>query len=260
MNAHFDKIDDSLAHIKENLSNHPLYSHLETVEDIRVFAGQHAFAVWDFMSLLKALQIELTCTRSPWTPSGNGKIVRFINEIVWAEESDVLDDGTVMSHYEMYIDAMKDLGADTRQIEYFVARVADGDSPGEALEHVEIHEYTKKFVKTTFDIIARNKAHEIAAAFTFGREDLIPDMFIQILRKANKDGLNTAKFTYYLERHIELDGDEHGPLALKMINELCGDDILKWQEVETTAIKCLEARYELWAAAQNMIINNRIQH
>ena len=79
----------------------------------------HVYAVWDFMSLLKALQIELTCTTLPWKPVGDTKIRRLINSIVLEEESDVDADGNPSSHYEMYLDAMIECGADTKKIESF---------------------------------------------------------------------------------------------------------------------------------------------
>ena len=147
-------------------------------------------------------------------------------------------DGNPASHYEMYLDAMKQCKANTIPIEDFVSRV-DAENIPVFVSGVDV------FLKTTFNIIESGKAHKIAAAFTFGREDLIPDMFTAMVDKYNTKN-NLDKFVYYLERHIELDGGEHGPLALQLITDLCGDDKQKWQEVEQTAKDCLVARKELW--------------
>ena len=198
----------------------------------------HVYAVWDFMSLLKALQSLLTCTTSPWKPVGDGKIRQLVNSIVLEEESDVDKENNPLSHYEMYIDAMKQCGANTSAIESFVSNVSTTNIPS-------VNDGVDAFLKTTFDVIESNETHKIASAFTFGREDLIPDMFTAIVNEYNTEN-NLDKFVYYLERHIELDGGEHGPLALELISNLCGDDDDKWREVEETAIACLVARKKLW--------------
>ena len=67
----------------------------------------------------------------------------------------------------------------------------------------------------------------------------------KIVKEYNTDN-KLDKFVYYLERHIELDGGEHGPLALQLISDLCRDDDQKWNEVESTAINSLIARKKLW--------------
>ena len=190
------------------------------------------------MSLLKGLQIELTCTTLPWKPIGNTKIRRLINSIVLEEESDVDSAGNPSSHYEMYLDAMKECGANTNEIDKFVNSVSDLNLP-------KVNTAIDSFLATTFDILNSGEAHKIAAAFTFGREDLIPDMFTAIVNDLSKEH-KLDKFIYYLERHIELDGGEHGPLALELISNLCEGDKQKWKEVEETAIACLVARKELW--------------
>jgi hypothetical protein len=87
-----------------------LYAKVKTIEDLQSFLENHVFAVWDFMSLLKALQSKLTCTTTPWFATANPETRYLINEIVVAEESDLTIDGRRQSHYEMYIEAMKDWG------------------------------------------------------------------------------------------------------------------------------------------------------
>ena len=72
-------------------------------------------------------------------------------------------------------------------------------------------------------------------------------MFTAIVNDLNKEH-KLDKFVFYLERHIELDGGEHGPLALQLITDLCGEDEQKWEEVTQTAKDCLTARVQLWDA------------
>jgi hypothetical protein len=238
MNPKINILNSNLTKYRKEIVNHALYKKLNSVEDIAIMMEYHVYAVWDFMSLLKALQSLLTCTTSPWKPVGDGKIRQLVNSIVLEEESDVDKENNPLSHYEMYIDAMKQCGANTSAIESFVANVSATNIPS-------VNEGVDAFLKTTFDVIESNETHKIASAFTFGREDLIPDMFTAIVDEYNTEN-NLDKFVYYLERHIELDGGEHGPLALELISNLCGDDDDKWREVEETAIACLVARKKLW--------------
>ena len=238
MNPKINLLNSNLTKYREEIVNHALYKKLNSVKDIAVMMEHHVYAVWDFMSLLKALQSLLTCTSSPWKPVGDGKIRQLVNSIVLEEESDVDKENTPLSHYEMYIDAMKQCGANTSAIESFVSNVSTTNIPS-------VNDGVDAFLKTTFDVIESNETHKIASAFTFGREDLIPDMFTAIVNEYNTEN-NLDKFVYYLERHIELDGGEHGPLALELISNLCGDDDDKWREVEETAIACLVARKKLW--------------
>jgi hypothetical protein len=238
MNKNIQHINTQIAEYKKDVVNHPLYNQLNTIEDVQKLMEIHVYAVWDFMSLLKGLQIELTCTTLPWKPVGDTKIRRLINSIVLEEESDVDSAGNPSSHYEMYLEAMKECGANTNEIDKFVNSVSDLTLP-------KVNTAIDSFLATTFDILNSGEAHKIASAFTFGREDLIPDMFTAIVNDLSKEH-KLDKFVYYLERHIELDGGEHGPLALELISNLCGEDEQKWKEVEETAIACLVARKELW--------------
>ncbi len=228
------------------LLNHPLYKRIHTPEDLRVFMEHHVYAVWDFMSLLKALQRGLTCTSLPWKPVGSPETRYLINEIVLAEETDVNAQGQRVSHYEMYLDAMVKAGADTTAI----TAVVNADYRAETLADITSHlpESVQQFLQFTFDVIRGGKLHEIAAAFTFGREDLIPSMFTAIIGEIETHfpEQDLADFKYYFDRHIELDEDEHGPMALEMVSQLCGDDETKWQEVIAVSKRALAVRLVLW--------------
>lgn len=240
-------IEKELEPLRKELKEHALYASLKNIDDIKIFMESHVFAVWDFMSLLKALQQKLTCINLPWIPVVNSKTARFINEIVLCEETDENELGDPKSHFEMYTDAMQQTGADISEIANFISKLIDKKSINEALNTTSIIDEVKEFVKFTFDIINTSEPHIIASSFTFGREDVIPDMFFEIVKNTeNNESSNYSKLTYYLKRHIELDGDEHGPLSLKMIEELCGEDQQKWDDVLYYAKESLKKRINLW--------------
>jgi hypothetical protein len=249
-------INQSLSNQKNQLLNHSLYEKVKTIDDLNCFLENHIYAVWDFMSLLKALQNKLTCTTTPWVPIGNPEIRYLINEIVVAEETDLSLDGKRGSHFELYLDAMLQCGANINPINTFLENVNATQNIFVSIKQSDLHPNVKSFLDFTFRVIEEGKPHEIAAAFTFGREDLIPNMFTEILRnfQINFPETDLSKLIYYFERHIELDADEHGPMAMQMVTELCGDNETKWKEVNEVSIIALEKRIGLWDAIEEKIL------
>lgn len=229
---------------RQRLLDHPVYRSLRGLPDLKTFLCHHVFAVWDFMSLLKALQRRLTCIDEVWLPRGERSSRRLINEIVLGEESDLIDDAPI-SHFEMYLDAMRQIGANTADIETVVAQVRAGTDVEAALATAPTA--AREFSRTTFGIIRSESLPAIAAAFTLGREEIIPAMFLSLVNDLEQRGLaNTAILRDYLTRHIELDGDEHGPMAARLLAEVCGDDDANWSAAGAAAEQSLRARIGLW--------------
>ncbi|MCF6401910.1 DUF3050 domain-containing protein [Chitinophaga filiformis] len=238
-------IKGTIAPIRESIVQHPLYTEIQRIEDIRSFMQYHVFAVWDFMSLLKSLQRHLTCTDIPWVPKGNAATRYLINEIVTGEESDVAPDGTRVSHFELYLQAMEQAGADTSGISECLRQLQSGKSIASVSD--TLPPAVRSFVRYTFDLIATAPVHVQAAVFTFGREDLIPDMFLALVTDLDKQFPGQISlFKYYLERHIEVDGDHHSHLGMEMVQELCGNDPVKWEQAAQASKMALEQRNALW--------------
>lgn len=238
-------IEARIRPLRDRLATHGLYKALKTEQQLRVFMETHVFAVWDFMSLLKGLQSRLTCVSSPWVPTALPESRRFLNEIVLGEESDVYE-GRAISHFELYLEAMEQAGANTSAIRGLIAKLGSS-SVAEALESAAIPAGAKAFVQATFGLIDTGKVHAMAAAFTFGREDLIPEMFSALVRDLNQQSSGRfGTFLWYLERHIEVDGEDHGPLSLRMVADVCGSDERKWEEAAEAAEAALKARLALW--------------
>ncbi len=240
------KIQNHIQPLKEQLLNHRIYNSIQSIDHLNIFMQHHIFAVWDFMSLLKFLQINLTSVSLPWMPKGNPNVRRFINEIVLGEESDIYQDHSI-SHFELYMLAMKQCGTDTSQINNFLKYIHSGNSIEQALINSLVPDSAIRFVNSTFNFINNGKPHEVASAFTFGREDLIPDMFRALVNDLNRQFPDKVEiFKYYLDRHIEVDEGDHGPLAIQMIMEMCSNDMVKWEEVKRAAYSALKARISLW--------------
>lgn len=239
------EVQETLVKQQEILLNHPLYQALEDIDDIRIFQQYHVFAVWDFMSLLKALQKNITSVKTPWLPEYPASLRRLINEIVLEEETDTNLKGEYVSHYELYLEAMQEAGAHTEMIHRFIGEINTAGCFQENLHQLPVE--ICNFLKFTFGTIDTNELHRIASAFTFGREDLIPGMFKELVKdvESRYPGKLTT-YVYYLDRHIELDDGVHGPLAYKMIEMLCGNDEQKWLEVAETAKMALKQRIVLW--------------
>jgi hypothetical protein len=259
MSEQIKKLQQAIEPLRQQIINHKVYGLITSIDDLGIFMSHHIYAVWDFMSLLKALQQNLTCTTVPWFPVGSANTRYLINEIVTGEESDVDGEGTRKSHYEMYLYAMQQCGAEPAAFLNFIEALKNTGNISAAFNTLDVPVTVRGFVEHTFEIIKSGKAYLQAAVFTFGREDLIPNMFLSIVNDLNsKFPGQVSRFKYYLDRHIEVDGDHHSNLALEMTAELCGNDTGKWDEITAAAIIALQKRICLWDGIYEEILSSRV--
>jgi len=243
------------------LFQHPIYRSIKDTRQLQLFMENHAFAVWDFMTLLKALQINLTCVQIPWTPPKDSRISYFINSIVLGEESDDMatsDYKQALSHYNLYLKAMDEVGANSSAIKHLVNSIQNGTYWYNALQETRlkyprIPVNTFEFVEFTMNVVQKKDPVDIAAAFLYGREDPIPQMFQNLLTQLGFENINCPNLKKYLERHIEVDSDDHGPMGGMVIDLLCGNDSTKLESAQKTALEAINMRIKLWDGIYNIL-------
>ena len=248
---YIEQIDSALFTLRNKLKYHAVYSKMNLEEKVKIFMNTHIYCVWDFMNLVKRLQIHFTSVEVPWRPTTSIQtrmLRRLANEIVLEEETDELD-GQFISHFSYYVESIRQVqdGVISNNLTRFI-----NDISSDSVSYQEILnlEYLPKAIRNFLQITSNAAVHEniivTAAAFTFGREVMLPEIFTSILEEsgiANQPRL--SKFVNYLDRHIELDGDYHGFLSKKMVLKLVSNQE-EWDLVIKTAKIALEARVALW--------------
>jgi hypothetical protein len=252
--------DDHLRSLRAALLDHPIYTHVASVTGLTLFMEDHVFAVWDFMSLLKRLQQDLTCIKVPWFPADNAKAARLINDIVIGEETDVGPDGAYVSHLALYLRAMRDIGASTRLFEKFRSLAFVGVPVEIALTQIGAPRHVQAFVAHSMALANSGSTEEVLASFFYGREDIIPEMFRRLLDTlygAGQDNERLRHFIYYIDRHIELDGDSHGPKGRELLEDLVMNSPHARERALRAACRSIKARIELWNGTLSKLRNSR---
>lgn len=243
------------------LNNHPLYSSVRTMEDVRTYMYFQVWCVWDFMALLKSLQKRLLVDDIAWLPPKDGNIGAYLYEILLTEETDITDSGSGhRSHFETYVMAMEQAGADTGPINRFIEGLRQGKSLEESLYQSDIPQHALTFVQNTLKH-AKSDMHESVSVFCLSREGIIPGMFMTLLSNFSLEN-DLSIFRWYLRRHIDVDSDSHGPLSVKLFNVVVGNDSVKLKEALEAALDALNARQKFLDAILNKlkIKSNDIQY
>jgi len=230
------------------LRQHPLTQRqsINCVSDLKIFMENHVYAVWDFMCLVKQLQQHLAPSGSPWIPKYSPTARRWINEIVLGEESDItINNQTHASHFESYIVAMNEIGIDTTWIKQWPDLVST-IGWGNAIQHPHVPKPAQHFMTETKSFVDSDKPWVMCAALALGREDLLPEQFQSVLNQLEVIEIPSPTFNWYLARHVEIDGNEHGPAARRLLEELCGNDPVKEQEATEAALRAINARMRFW--------------
>lgn len=231
---------------KQQLCDHVLFEEITSLRKLQLFMERHVFAVWDFMSLTKRLQQDLTCTRLPWCPPSDTQAARLINEIVLGEESDAHPAGGYCSHFELYREAMVEVGANTAAIDTFITLQRQGLNAPAALQQIDAPQGVPRFVESTLLTALNAPTHCVAAAFLHGRESVIPAMFERLLQGSAIIHRQAPLLEHYMHRHIELDAQGHEPAAQQLLQRLIGTDAGRQEHAENAALNAIENRITFW--------------
>jgi hypothetical protein len=115
-----------------------------------------------------------------------------------------------------------------------------------ALKELGVSRGVTDFVRGTLQCAIDGSVVEVASYFFFGREDVIPEMFQRLLKLWDHGAVEVPYFAYYLKRHIELDGDSHGPWAREMLMTLAGLNQSSWRQATCAAKRAITSRIKLW--------------
>ncbi|WP_317899879.1 DUF3050 domain-containing protein [Aurantibacillus circumpalustris] len=252
-NTRIKKLQNDIEVIKEKLASHPLYDHMSSLDDLRIFMAYHVFAVWDFMSVLKVLQQQLTYMHIPWVPEGCPDTRYLINQIVLEEESDLDNEGKRTSHFELYLNAMKQAGADTSAIDRLITNLKSGNGFPLALAESKLPDAARSFIKNTIETsISSNKIHAQAAVFTFGRREFLPiELKNLVVKLSQEDPESLSIMKYYIDLHPKK--EDQLQLAIQMTVDLCGEDDEKWIVATNAITRTLDARIKLHDAILDKI-------
>ena len=247
------KNDENLAKInllQREVDNHRLFKAVSCRESLKIFMESHVFCVWDFMSLAKSLQQSFTCTTVPWIPPKNRQGARVMNEIILEEESDLISEESC-SHLELYMDAMEEVGADLCQIESVLANIERGKPFESGIS--ETVNPGLAFCKSTMETLGISSLERLAI-FYYGRENVIPKMFANILTQFESKGQLLPKLRLYLERHIHLDGESHGPKIEQLLLSLGCQNQELYRAALAGACESLICRKILWEKTLERIL------
>lgn len=221
-----------------------------TLDNVQSFMEEHVFAVWDFMTLAKTLQHHICPSIAPGQIWMENKIpsrfVRSINEMITCEESDLIDCAPT-SHLGLYIKAMEELGTDTGPFTRLMSRL-ETTTADLYSAIASVSPIAADFCSHTFKVARTGDPCEVAAAFAYGRETTIPMMFRNFRTQMPYSVVSGKSYLQvYLARHIQVDGDTHGPIALELIDHLC-DTPEKCARAENAAIAAILARERFWTS------------
>ena len=236
-------------------ADHSVYSRLTTLPAFQKFMTYQVWCVWDFMCLAKSVQIGIGCYSVPWIPPKNPSLVSLMGEIIRGEESDVGPGGEEASHFEIFIQAMDECGAESTKIKAFIDHVGAGTEVLSAMRAVDAPPAAQAFVSQTLAFCSSSIAARIGA-FSLGREELVPRMLSTLINRLDPSQKRFKTFDWYLRRHISLDATNHAPKIAEIFRQFVGSDPALREEGLEAGLAAIRARCTYLDALEEQILSD----
>ena len=226
------------------LESHKLYERIYNEQALRLFVEHHVICVWAYNFLLRQIHQEVVALVHPLNSQAQKEAIRLVSKIILEEEVEEQHDGSLLSHLEIYLEAMQDLGADISPVVCFFDMQEAGYTWQEALKHANFSApvalYARKISR-----LAQQPIHERAAALFYEGEPYIPDSFLEQLgQMGTKAKVN--RLLDYFERHIEGLKRPGFSASGRLVEIFCGDNELLNEDAEKAAEQAMKNRIELW--------------
>lgn len=235
-------------HESDELTQHPILHAVSDRAGLRVFMASHVYAVWTHISLVKRLQHELTSVAVPWVPPRSRHAARLINELVTGVECDLDADGAPISHYELYLDAMQNVGADTRSIRRFVQLIDDGSSSAleRAFDSATTPQHVRTYVRHALRVARQGSLAQVMGCFLHERDISLQQSITRLLAEWTRTSPALPRLAYYLERHSQLECGRHAERLQRVVQELDSTSPRFADDVLASARESLGTRIRFW--------------
>lgn len=237
-----------VAHESSELAQHPVLEAVSSEAALRVFMRSHVYTVWTHISLVKRLQHELSNMAVPWVPPRSRLAARLINELVTGVECDLDTDGMPISHYELYLDAMTDVTADSQSVRRFVQLVDDGSASAldKAFDAASTPQHVRAYVRHALRVARQGSLAQVLGCFLHGRDISLQQSITRLLAEWTRTSPALPRLAYYLERHSQLECGRHADRLQRVVQELDSTSPRFADDVLASARESLGTRIRFW--------------
>ena len=233
------------------LESHRLYTALTRREALATFTEYHVVCAWSYNALLRSLQRDIFTQSLPINSDAHKEAIRILSEVAIEEQANESDDGQFISHLELYLDAMEDLGANTAPIIGFFDILAGGVGAAKAVEYADFCPEVAAYARTTVRLLER-QFHERAAGLFYEGEYFIPDRFLHQLNRLTP-AVPVDRLLEYFDGHIEGLKRPGYSAAGRLVEIFTADDEILSEEAEQVGEQVMRQRVHLWNTVYDLV-------